>query len=152
MLTVSKARMAREAIWSSRQEFAEEHEAFLDGTGVTPEEVRELLDGAIAYFERQEDAFRAAGALDLGAVIETNTQKKDGTFLTQLSLSCGVMTFGTLCGLRGKQVRVKVYDPQAELPLEYGDARVPEPTEPPAMGGLLPEPVEVVVEEDEGDE
>ncbi|MBQ9005229.1 MAG: hypothetical protein IJ092_02525 [Atopobiaceae bacterium] len=149
MLTKEQAIKIRKAIWSDSAAYGPEHAAFCEEHGLEEAEVREFLDSAVAYCERQEDAFRAREALDLSVTIETNQQKRDGSFVTQFGIATNPENYARLMGMRGKALRMKLYDPQQELPLEYGRQHVATAGQAAPMGGLLPEPVEVEAEEDE---
>ncbi|MBR1829442.1 MAG: hypothetical protein IJ781_08025 [Atopobiaceae bacterium] len=148
MLTKEQAISIRKAIWNDSAAYGPEHTAFCEEHGLEESEVREFLDSAVAYCERQEDAFRAQAALDLSVTIETNQQKRDGSFVTQFGIATNPENYARLMGMRGKALRMKLYDPQTELPLEYGRTAPETPDEQVPMGGLLPEPVEVEVEDE----
>lgn len=148
MITREKAVKIRKAIWNDSAAYGPEHTAFCEEHGLEEAEVWDFLDSAVAYCERQEDAFRAKAALDLSVTIETNQQKRDGSFVTQFSIATSSENYAKLMNARGKALRMKLYDPQSELPLEYGRTPTHTSDEQVPMGGLLPEPVEVEVEDE----
>ena len=141
MLTYDKACQVRNAIWNHGGEFSEMHDEWCANVGVTPDEVDQFLDGALAYHERAEQDWREAHAVALDVTIETNQQKKDGSVVLAVALR-GVVTpelMGQLFLMRGKALRAKLYDPQEELPLEYENTRPAVPDQQLPFGGLLPQ-------------
>ncbi len=141
MLTYDKACEIRKAIWNDGSDFAEMHDEWCADHGLTPEEVTQFLDGALAYHEHAELDWREAHAVALDVTIETNQQKKDGSVVLAVALR-GVVTpelMGQLFLMRGKPLRARLYDPQEELPLEYERAHPNVPDQQLPFGGLLPQ-------------
>ena len=141
MLTYDKACEIRKAIWNDGSEFSEMHDEWCANVGVTPDEVDQFLDGALAYHKRAEQDWREAHAVALDVTIETNQQKKDGSVVLAVALR-GVVTpelMGQLFLMRGKPLRARLYDPQEELPLEYENTRPVVPDQQLPFGGLLPQ-------------
>lgn len=153
MLTYDKACEIRKAIWNDGSDFAEMHDEWCADHGLTPEEVTQFLDGALAYHERAELDWREAHAVALDVTIETNQQKKDGSVVLAVVLAVvlrGVVTpelMGQLFLMRGKPLRARLYDPQEELPLEYENMRPVVPDQQLPFGGLLPQEANGVEEE-----
>ena len=147
MITKETAIKVRKALWNGSPAFSELHEAFCEENDLTMEEVLEFLNGAVDYFDGKEEDWREAHAIRCGIVIETNSQKKDGSFVSAVSIIAPTETYARIIAARGKALTAIVYDPQEPLPLEYQDQPAPEGQEQLPMGGLLPEPVEVEAEE-----
>ena len=147
MITKETAVKVSKALWNRSPAFTELHESFCYENDLTEDEVLEFLNGAVDYFDGREEDWREAHAIRCGIVIETNSQKKDGSFVSAVSIIAPTDTYARIIAARGKALTAIVYDPQEPLPLEYRDQPVPEGQEQMPIGGLLPEAVEVYAEE-----
>ena len=138
MITKDTAQKVRHAILSHAGLLSEDMTEWCEGvgTGITPDDVREYLDGAVEWFGEQEASWREDQAQEFQAVFDSLAIKASGS---TLSLKPdGYVSAEDVAGLyrlKGKVVQVKLYDPDRPLPLDY-DA--PEQTDEPEPEGMEP--------------
>jgi hypothetical protein len=121
MISKEKAEEIRRAFDGHAGLYSEDRGEWCDSLELDVSDVEEFMGGAVEFFVRQEDAYRAMAAIDLTARIDTVSGKKDGSNVLNLKLAADtpVESIGQLFVMRGKNIAVKVYDPQMELPIEY---------------------------------